>query len=239
MPTQRGGNVALAAAPASAQVKSRARVRNAGEVFTHHREVTAMLDLLPPGRRLLRDGYTRAESCSLDIDWRFLEPACGHGNFLEEIVRRKLRHLPRPRGNDYADIREFTALRAVASTYGIDIAHDNVLEARGRIKGVVHDWLYGSPAERTLVGFAFDEALDHLLDTNIMLGDGLTGCLPDTRTSFCITEYTPYPETLAFSRRCFTGPAVLAVGPEEPKPFTETGPVSYSALHIEEDEDVA
>ena len=59
------------------QVRSRERVRDLAEVFTHQREVDAMLDLMP-------DAFH-------NIDVKFLEPACGSGNFLVEILRRKLR----------------------------------------------------------------------------------------------------------------------------------------------------
>ena len=63
--------------PKTQQVKSRERVQQHGEVFTNQREVNAMLDLV-------RHETER-------IDSRFLEPACGDGNFLAEILRRKLR----------------------------------------------------------------------------------------------------------------------------------------------------
>ena len=62
--------------PASPQVKSRQRVAAHGEVFTAEREVKAMCDLV-------------ADECSR-IDSRFLEPACGDGNFLAEVLSRKL-----------------------------------------------------------------------------------------------------------------------------------------------------
>ena len=58
------------------QIKTRERVANHGEVFTAEREVKAMCDLV-------RDETER-------IDSRFLEPACGNGNFLAEVLRRKL-----------------------------------------------------------------------------------------------------------------------------------------------------
>ena len=58
------------------QIKSKKRVRNNGEVFTNEREVNAMLDLVKQETER--------------IDSRFLEPACGNGNFLIEILRRKL-----------------------------------------------------------------------------------------------------------------------------------------------------
>jgi len=58
------------------QVKSKKRVADHGEVFTNEREVNAMLDLVKQETER--------------IDSRFLEPACGNGNFLVEILRRKL-----------------------------------------------------------------------------------------------------------------------------------------------------
>ena len=63
--------------PKEQQVKSRERVQQHGEVFTNEREVNAMLDLVKHETER--------------IDSRFLEPACGDGNFLAEILRRKLR----------------------------------------------------------------------------------------------------------------------------------------------------
>ena len=60
----------------SAQIKSKTRVRDKGEVFTNPREVNAMLDLVKQETER--------------IDSRFLEPACGNGNFLIEILIRKL-----------------------------------------------------------------------------------------------------------------------------------------------------
>lgn len=58
------------------QVKSKQRVADHGEVFTNPREVNAMLDMVKQETER--------------IDSRFLEPACGNGNFLAEVLRRKL-----------------------------------------------------------------------------------------------------------------------------------------------------
>ena len=104
------------------QIKSRQRVADHGEVFTNPREVNAMLDLV------------RDESFRLDS--RFLEPACGDGNFLIEILRRKLSLLQ--------DIKtptewEFKSLIAVGSCYGIDILPDNAEACRERLFAEVID----------------------------------------------------------------------------------------------------
>ena len=102
------------------QIKSRQRVADHGEVFTNPREVNAMLDLV------------RDESFRLDS--RFLEPACGDGNFLIEILRRKLTLLK--------DVKsqiewEFKSLIAVGSCYGIDILPDNAEACRTRLEEYV------------------------------------------------------------------------------------------------------
>ena len=58
------------------QIKSKQRVADHGEVFTDEKEVGAMCDLVIEETQR--------------IDSRFLEPACGDGNFLIEILKRKL-----------------------------------------------------------------------------------------------------------------------------------------------------
>ena len=84
------------------QIKSKKRVKDHGEVFTAEREVKAMCDLIP--------------------DWsgNVLEPACGNGNFLVEIARRKLQI-------------GMTPEEAASTIFGIDILPDNVQEARERL----------------------------------------------------------------------------------------------------------
>ena len=88
------------------QIKSRERVSQRGEVFTAEREVNAMLDLV-------------ANEC-LRPDSRFLEPACGDGNFLSAILRRKLTELRRKYKKSPRDY-EKQAMVAVGSFYGVGI----------------------------------------------------------------------------------------------------------------------
>lgn len=92
------------------QIKSRRRVRDFGEVFTAEREVHAMCDLIP------------AEVWE-DVRSTFLEPACGTGNFVAEILRRKLE-----RCSTTDDVRA-----AYDSIWGIDILQDNVEETKRRM----------------------------------------------------------------------------------------------------------
>lgn len=118
------------------QIKSRKRVQDFGEVYTNPREVNAMCDLIP-------------EDVWDNIDSTFLEPACGNGNFLVEIVRRKLNRCRTPQ----------EALRAVSSVYGIDILPDNVDESRERVKALVSDMFPGVDLS--------------VVDRNIICGDSL------------------------------------------------------------------
>ena len=73
------------------QTKSKQRVADHGEVFTSEREVNAMLDLVKHETER--------------IDSRFLEPACGNGNFLAEILRRKLNVVKRRYGKNPFDVK--------------------------------------------------------------------------------------------------------------------------------------
>ena len=100
------------------QIISRQRVTERGEVFTAEREVNAMLDLV-------------ANEC-LRPDSRVLEPACGNGNFLTAILKRKLSELHRKYKNSPYDY-EKQAIVAIGSLYGVDIMRDNVEECRERL----------------------------------------------------------------------------------------------------------
>lgn len=139
------------------QVRSRDRVRDLAEVFTHQREVDAMLDMMPDAFKVL--------------DVKFLEPSCGSGNFLLEVLRRKLRLVT------YTDCvcqehYEHRLLRAIASIYGVDISHENVTEARARMAHVVLDH-YETNANTTRPTSGFLLAASLILSANIVQGDTL------------------------------------------------------------------
>ncbi len=97
----------------NSQVKSKSRVSKFGEVFTNPREVKAMCDLI------LKEIWQ-------NIDSTFLEPACGTGNFLAEILERKLKLCQNVKDG----------LKALNSLYGVDIQQDNVEECRERLLGI-------------------------------------------------------------------------------------------------------
>lgn len=149
------------------QIKSKERVKKRGEVFTAEREVNAMLDLV-------ENECVRPES-------RFLEPACGTGNFLVAILERKLKAI---RKFVERDIDEYVRLSeiAVASLYGVDIMRDNVFECRSRLYATYSkdflDYLdYANPRRRVRDILSIIPAI---IQKNIIVGNMLTGmCVDD------------------------------------------------------------
>ena len=92
------------------QVKSKQRIAEHGEVFTAAREVNSMLDLV--------------KQETLRIDSRFLEPTCGNGNFLVEILKRKLEVVNLKYRKSQLEWERYAVL-AISSLYGVDILEDN------------------------------------------------------------------------------------------------------------------
>ena len=139
------------------QTKSKQRVRDHGEVFTNEREVKAMCDLV-------KDETER-------IDSRFLEPACGDGNFLAEILTRKLEVVKRKYKKSSIDY-EKNAVLAVSSLYGVDILIDNVLACRERLFKL-WDKQYKSVCKKDC-NDQTREAVKFILTKNVVCGNALT-----------------------------------------------------------------
>lgn len=193
-------------------IKSRERVQDLAEVFTAKREVDAMLDSL--GR------------VAYDIEARFLEPACGNGNFLEEILHRKLTAVT---GHfKTQEELEFLILLALTSTYGIDISQENITEARARMK-VLADNCFRAAAPKWQPNQGFSEAADYVLGTNIVVGDFLEGM-----ADIVVVEYT-CPAPLKFSKRYFTMDALRRGWPGGlellPSPFKVSGAKHYLDIY--------
>jgi hypothetical protein len=106
-----------------------------------------------------------------NTDRLFLEPACGHGNFLVEILRRKLAYVT-PRRYGRGERFEHRVLRCLASIYAIDVSDDNVREARERLWGVIAEHLACHlGANEPTAGFG--DAVGAILETNVIRGDTL------------------------------------------------------------------
>ena len=139
------------------QEKSKQRVSDHGEVFTAEREVNAMLDLVKPETER--------------IDSRFLEPACGEGAFLTEILRRKLEVVKSRYGKSPYDYERYAVL-AVTSIYGVDILQDNVEICRQRLYEL-WDKAYTANA-KAQANEQCREVVRFILRKNILCGDALT-----------------------------------------------------------------
>ena len=139
------------------QVISKKRVADHGEVLTGSREVNAMLDLV--------------EQEAARIDSRFLEPACGDGNFLTVILERKLAVVEKRYGKSQLDF-ERNAVLAVSSLYGIDILPDNVSQCRERLFGVFDEFYERLFPDTSKAGCR--GAVRFIIDRNVVWGDALT-----------------------------------------------------------------
>lgn len=134
-------------------VKSKQRIAEHGEVFTPPWMVEAMLDLV-------RDESER-------IDSRFLEPACGSGNFLVRILWRKLVAVDLKFGRSDFERRHY-ALLAVMCTYGIELLADNIAECRANMLEVITDFFKIGESDD------FYRASYYVLAQNLVHGDALT-----------------------------------------------------------------
>ena len=134
-------------------IKSKRRVADHGEVLTPRWLVEKMLDLVKceTGR----------------IDSRFLEPACGSGNFLVPVLQRKLAAVEAKYGTSEFERRHY-ALLAAMCTYGIELLADNIAECRANLLEVFADYLNLNETDE------FYLAATYVLSQNIVNGDALT-----------------------------------------------------------------
>ena len=169
------------------QVISRKRVTDHGEVLTGKREVNAMLDLV-------KQETERIES-------RFLEPACGTGNFLKEILERKLRVVESRYGKSQLEY-ERNAVLAVSSIYGIDILEDNVQQCRHRLFGIFD--LNYLRLFKNKTNDNCRESIRYILDRNIIHGDALSlKTVGDNPKPIVFSEWSPVNGSM-LKRRDFT-----------------------------------
>lgn len=138
------------------QIKSKQRVADHGEVFTREQEVNAMLDLV--------------EARELEDEATYLEPACGDGNFLIAILKRKLKKVEKSYAKNQRRY-EFYAIRALYCLYGIELLEDNVIACRKRLFDYMqqeYERIYPERNEKYYV------VLKHILELNIVHGNALS-----------------------------------------------------------------
>ena len=133
--------------------KSKQRVADHGEVFTPAWMVEAMLDLV--------EGETER------IDSRFLEPACGSGNFLVRVLQRKLSAVEIKFGKSDFERRQY-ALLALMCIYGVELLADNIAECRANLLEIFADFLDLEEPD------GLYHAACYVVSQNLVHGDALT-----------------------------------------------------------------
>jgi hypothetical protein len=146
--------------PPESLTRSKQRVADHGEVFTPAWLVEDMLNLV-------KDESER-------IDARFLEPACGSGNFLVKVLQRKLAAVQTKYGNSPFE-REHFAVFALMCVYGIELLPDNIAECRDNLLAVLAEYLGITKSDPPYRAGHF------VLSQNLVHGDALKMRTPDDK----------------------------------------------------------
>jgi hypothetical protein len=161
------------------QIKSKERVKELAEVYTNEREVNAMLDLIPIKNKDELLNYT------------YLEPACGNGNFLTKILERKLMvilmdynqtTIKRRNVNTITEEIQYKIIFVLSTIFGVDICQENVEESRERLKVQVESFYSQIISFLNLIRIntknkfkyeskMFFNSVDYILSQNIICGD--------------------------------------------------------------------
>lgn len=188
----------------SPQVISKERVSDFGEVYTSEKEVNDMLNLV-------QDQTER-------IDSRFLEPACGNGNFLSEILKRKLKILNELYKKNQYSFDKFLIL-LTGSLYGVDIIQDNVIKAQKRLFEILKDNyidLFNSDNEELFKNIQF------ILRKNIVCADALTFLSSNKKKPLILSEWSLIDDKI--KRRDFEYKNLVDYSPfEEGTLFSDLG----------------
>ncbi len=139
------------------QIKDKNRVSNFGEVLTSKKEVLDMLNLV------------KTETTRLDS--RFLEPACGDGNFLTEVLNFKLNFLEKNYSKNQYEFEKFS-IQIFSSIYGIDILEDNIILARERLFNQYFS-LYSNKFKSN-INQKLLNCIKYILNVNLVHADALT-----------------------------------------------------------------
>ncbi len=209
------------------QVVSKQRVADHGEVLTGKREVNSMLDLVKQETER--------------IDSRFLEPACGNGNFLAVILERKLSVVEKRYRKSQLEFERYAVL-AVSSIYGIDILEDNVRQCRHRLYGIF-DCDFYSRLFKNRAKNKCRAAVRFILERNIIWGDALTLKTVGEKSDYIVfSEWSPVNGSM-LKRRDFTFHALLTNGGMNKQPlisdlgedvFIPTPEKEYPPVHFME-----
>lgn len=203
------------------QIKSKQRVKDHGEVFTQEREVNAMLGLV-------KNETERIES-------RFLEPACGDGNFLAPILEKKLAIVNRKYGSSQNEFERMSLL-AVSSIYGVELLRDNVevcVERLYKIFNDVYIKLYKNKSKDE-----FRKSIQFVLKRNILQGDALTLKKVDNKEHIIFSEWS-FVNSKMIKRRDFQFIDLAEFNPKTPSLWSiteksDTGEMVFSPMPVKE-----
>ena len=149
------------------------RIKDFGEVFTKPKEVEAMLNMV--------------KNETQRIDSRFLEPACGNGNFLIKILDKKLDVVEKKYNNSQIEYERYS-FQAVCSLYGVEILKDNVNSCRNRIyshfKKMYESFFLNTSNSKFL------SSIKYVISRNILWGDALTLKEPNSKTPIIFSEWS-------------------------------------------------
>ena len=148
------------------------RIAEYGEVFTNEKEVKDMLSLV--------------QNETQRIDSKFLDPACGDGNFLEEVILQKLMLLKQINKKEQLNYEKNLFL-IVANTYGIELLKDNVIKCRKRIYKIVSE-IYLKQFKNNF-NSQFIASLNFVISKNIVHGDSLTNRNPSNGEYLKFSEW--------------------------------------------------
>jgi len=202
-------------------IRSKQRVRDHGEVFTPDFIVIDMLDLV-------KNETERIES-------RFLEPACGDGNFLAPIFERKLEVVKKKYKSSQVEF-ERNVLLAVSSIYGVELLHDNVSTCIERLYKIVDD-MY-SELYKDKCNADFRKSLRIVLNRNILQGNALDLKTANGKKHIVFSEWS-LANGSSIKRRDFEYRELADFDPKKPTLFSlrevsDTGETVFSPMPVKE-----
>lgn len=200
--------------------KSKKRIRDHGEVFTPDFIVNDMLDLV----------YDETQR----IDSRFLEPACGDGNFLIKILERKLDVVEKNYKRNQFDFEKY-ALLAVSSLYGVELLEDNVSKARERL----YEYFVTRYTKvfKKSVNEEYLKNIKYIFDRNIIQGNALT--LKDPNEKPIVFSEWSLANGTKIKRRDFQYSDLATLDQKMPSLFSiqevsDTGEIVFTPLPVKE-----
>jgi hypothetical protein len=184
---------------------TKSRIDLYGEVFTAPKQVEDMLNLV--------------NEETLRIDSRFLEPACGDGNFLIKVLERKISLIQKKYLKSQIEFERYSVL-ALGSLYGVEILPDNLDECKVRLYDYfleIYNRCFPKSQNEEFLG-----SIKFIIDRNILLGDALTMKTPDGKHSIIFSEWSFIKGSL-LQRSDYTFSDLLAYKPEQNSLFSDLG----------------